>query len=325
MLGTLVIGVVGLALMALPAFGQDAIFADGFESGDTSLWSETVGLSVTYAIGHRSMTWVDPSRDDRSVPAEVYYPASAAGDDVPVAAGAFPVVVCGHGFLQDAGSPRNVAEALVPAGYLVALPATETGLPMGHLDFGLDLGFVAQSLVAAGEDPGSPFHGHVGDRLAAAGHSAGGGAAHLAVTSFPGLFQAIATMAAAKTNPDSVVAAQGMTIPALYLADDRNCTLQAGGAPVDHYAAAGSSCKALLTIQDGTHCGYVYPNFWCTTVDCASGVDAALQRQIVTDYLRPWLDWALDGDAAALAAFDALASADVRLASYQQQGCPLPP
>jgi len=312
---------VALVLTTLPLAAQDDIFADDFETGGTSRWSETVGLIITFELGHRSMTWVDPSRSNRSVPAEVYYPATTAGDEVPFAAGAFPVVVCGHGFMQTADSPLNVAEVLVPGGYIVALPATETGFPMDHLDFGLDVGFVAQSLEAEGASASSPFFGHVGDRLAAAGHSAGGGAAHLAASSFPGLFHSIATMAAARTDPDSVAAAQSLTIPALYLADDRNCALEAGGAPVDHYNASGASCKALLTILDGLHCSYVYPNFWCTSVDCSSGIDPELQRQIVADYLRPWLDWVLKNDAAALASFDALASSDPRLASYQQEGC----
>jgi hypothetical protein len=131
-------------MAALPAAAQ-AIFADGFETGDTSRWSDTVGLR--FALGHRSVTWVDASRSNRSVPAEVYYPAEVAGDDVPVAPGSFPVVVCGHGFTMDASSPVNVAEAMVPHGYIVVLPDTETTIFFpSHADFGMDIAFLARTL-----------------------------------------------------------------------------------------------------------------------------------------------------------------------------------
>jgi len=45
-----------------------------------------------YAIGHRSVSWQDPERGNRTVTAEGYYPANSAGDNVPVASGSFPVV-----------------------------------------------------------------------------------------------------------------------------------------------------------------------------------------------------------------------------------------
>ena len=313
-----------VALAAGSAAGQGLIFADGFESGGTSAWSETVGLS--FQLGQRSATFQDAARSNRNVPTELYYPAMTAGDAVPVAEGWFPVVVCGHGFTMDASSPVNLAEALVPSGYIVVLPDTETSpLFPSHADFGQDIAFLARRLQDEGANPASPFFGRVGSASAAAGHSMGGGAAHLAVADYASTygvsFATIATMAAARTDPSSITAAASITVPALYLADDRNCALQAGGAPVDHYAAVGSSCKTLLTIQDGRHCHYVYPRGFCSLGDCSSGINGDLQRQIVAEYLLPWFDWTLKGSPEALARFNALMASDSRLASSQQEGC----
>ena len=311
-----------VALAAAPAAAQ-VVFADGFESGDISAWSDVIGLR--YELGHRTVTWLDATRGNRSVPAEVYYPAAAAGDDVPVAAGWFPVVVCGHGYTMDAASPRNLAEALVPLGFIVVLPDTETGLFPSHDDFGKDIAFLARTLQDEGAAPSSPFFGRVAPLSAASGHSMGGGAAHLAVADHAAgygvEFATIATLAAARTSPSSITAAAGITVPALYLADDRDCVLQAGGAPSDHYAAVSSSCKTLLTIQDGRHCHYVYPTFLCELGDCATGIDGNVQRQIVAEYLIPWFEWTLKGRVEALVRFNALMASDPRLHSYQQLGC----
>jgi len=56
---------------------------------------------ASYGIGHVSVTFDDPDRVDRPVPAEIFYPADEPGEGVPVApapAGGFPAVVIGHAF-----------------------------------------------------------------------------------------------------------------------------------------------------------------------------------------------------------------------------------
>lgn len=44
----------------------------------------------TYQVGHVAMSFTDPARNNRQIPVEVYYPAVAAGEEVPVAPGLFP-------------------------------------------------------------------------------------------------------------------------------------------------------------------------------------------------------------------------------------------
>ncbi len=58
------------------------------------------GYAQNYSIGHHGQhnpDYFDALRN-RNVWTEVYYPANTAGDDVPLAAGQFPVIVFGHGF-----------------------------------------------------------------------------------------------------------------------------------------------------------------------------------------------------------------------------------
>ena len=92
-----------------------------------------------YEIGHTSTVYLDPARDNRQVGVEIYYPATVAGDDVPVApppAGGFPPIAFGHGYMMAYDDYDYMWTALVPAGYILALPRTEGGLFPSHEEFG---------------------------------------------------------------------------------------------------------------------------------------------------------------------------------------------
>ncbi|MFN5386243.1 MAG: hypothetical protein ACK5CO_05400, partial [Bacteroidota bacterium] len=39
-------------------------------------------MAQPYPIGHRQTTFTDANRNNRSIPCEVYYPATIAGDNV---------------------------------------------------------------------------------------------------------------------------------------------------------------------------------------------------------------------------------------------------
>ncbi len=57
------------------------------------------GAAQNYPIGHRTITYNDPERNNRPVPPELYYPALTAGNKLPPATGIFPVIVFGYGYL----------------------------------------------------------------------------------------------------------------------------------------------------------------------------------------------------------------------------------
>jgi len=287
-------------------------------------------LPAQWQIGQRTVAWSDPSRSGRSVPALVWYPADVAGPDAPVAAGTFPVIAAGHGFTMPASTLASLAETLVPAGYIVAAPDTETTfIPFpNHEALARDLAFLAARFGQANTDPGSPFHGHVAEAAAVLGHSMGGGCAFMAVhyQSLYGVtFQALAGLdpATSSTDPDSVAAAAGMTLPTLVLANDHGCTV--GQQPSDHYGGSGAPCKAYVEILNSNHCQFTDPGGFCSLGDCSGGgfISASQQQAVVGDLLRPFLAWAVKGDPAGWTAFRDMFDLDPRLADRMvAEGCP---
>ena len=96
-----------------------------------------------FEIGHTTFSFEDADRNDRIVFGEIYYPSDVEGDDVDFAIGQFPIVVFGHGFAMQWSEYSVWWETLVPQGYIVAFPKTESSIfPVpSHEDFGLDLAF----------------------------------------------------------------------------------------------------------------------------------------------------------------------------------------
>lgn len=86
----------------------------------------TTLLAQPFNIGHTTVGFFDSSRN-RSIETEVYYPADTPGENVPLALGNYPVIVFGHGFLMSWEAYQNFWTELVPSGYVICFPTTETG------------------------------------------------------------------------------------------------------------------------------------------------------------------------------------------------------
>ena len=102
----------------------------------------TLGFTQPYQTGQTTITFTDPDRNNRSIPTQIFYPASTGGSNVPVAAGEFPVIAFGHGFVMVYSAYEYLWQALVPQGYILVLPTTEGGFSPNHLALGLDLRFL---------------------------------------------------------------------------------------------------------------------------------------------------------------------------------------
>ncbi|MFM7769105.1 MAG: alpha/beta hydrolase family protein, partial [Bacteroidota bacterium] len=166
-------------------------------------------------IGNTSITFTDNSRNGRSIPCEIYYPATTTGTDVAASTGVFPVVAVGHGFVIGASSYELVATELVPQGFIVALVNTEGGFAPSHGDFGLDLSFVTHAIQAEGNNSSSILFGHVHpSKEAVLGHSMGGGASWLAA-GVDSEIDAVVGLAPAETNPSAIAAAANVQCPVL--------------------------------------------------------------------------------------------------------------
>ena len=269
------------------------------------------GTAAAYEIGHTSLSYSDPERSGRAVPTEAYYPADISGEDVPVATpppDGFPAVAFGHGFLIPWSDYDFVWEGLVPEGFIVLLPDTESGLLPDHLDLGLDLAFVLRELRDDSADPGSIFFDAVSQAGAVCGHSMGGGASFLAADSDPGV-TAIANLAAAETNPSAISAAASITAPALIFSGSNDCVTPPGSHQTPMYDSLVSDCRTRVTLTGGSHCQFAEYNFTCSLGEggCPSPtITRTEQHDLTVSLLVPWLRYALEDDQAAWLEFESL-------------------
>ncbi len=258
-------------------------------------------LSAQFSIGHRTFSFLDPDRANREVTGEIYYPADMDGDNVVLANGEFPLIVFGHG-LGMAWSEYSVWwEALVPKGYIVAFPTTETSvIPFpSHAEYGTDMDFVLKTYMSENADANSDFFQKLTGKNALMGHSMGGGCSYLASGTNAADVETIITMAAADTDPSAITASANISIPVLTLAGSEDCVVMAGGTPVDIYGGlTASSYKAYVEITGASHCqfGIASTGSICTIGEfaCAgSAMPIADQHNQMLSSAMPWLDFFL--------------------------------
>ncbi|MEY4330912.1 MAG: hypothetical protein RL609_1660 [Bacteroidota bacterium] len=277
-----------------------------------------------FSVGHAQAAYIDATRANRNVTCELYYPADAAGDNVAIAAGVFPVVVIGHGFVMSASVYDIYWNALVPEGYVVAVPTTEGSLFPSHDNFGKDMAFLVSQLQLEGTNAASFLYNAIATTSAVMGHSMGGGSAFLAMQANPNI-TAMAAMAPAETNPSAVGAAANIQRPTLIFAGINDCVAP----PADHqlpmFNALASDCKSYVGIVGGDHCQFASSNFNCTfgqsTCSPQATISASEQQSSVLDNLIPWLDFYLKNDCAQGEIFQANVTSN---AAYEvQQNCTL--
>ncbi|GIJ78229.1 Chlorophyllase enzyme [Micromonospora phaseoli] len=248
-----------------------------------------------FAVGVRQLKL---TRDgDRSLPVTIWYPASgrAGGEPVDSAQGAdgkFPVVMFSHGL---GGRPTDYAALLTrwaAAGFVVAAPTFPNTSRRGDgnnvldvLNQPADVSYALTRVLALDGRDGDPLRGRLAtDRVAAAGHSAGG------VTTI-GLFTAgrderlAAGIVFAGTAVGVGTAFAGATAPQLFVHGEADEVVQysAGKAVYDKVPWP----KAMLSLPDGDH-----------GRDLLRDGDGASLR-VVADTTIEFLRWTLYGDAAA--------------------------
>jgi len=269
--------------------------------------------SIAQSVGHMSVTYTDPARSNRSVATEIYYPATSAGDNTPFATGQFPVIVFGHGFVMSASVYSYFYNAMVPLGYIVALPTTEGSISPVHADFGADLAFLINKIQSEGLNSSSTFYNHVGATSAVMGHSMGGGSSFLACQNNT-IPTCMVTFAAAETTPSSTTAAASVTIPALVLSGTADCVAPSATNQIPMYNALASACKVYMSITDGSHCYFADYNFNCTLGESTCGntvppLPRADQQDVTLDFVKIYLNYYLKGNTPSWGVFvDSLSS-----------------
>jgi dienelactone hydrolase len=282
-------------------------------------------VSAQFEIGQTTITFNDPDRTGgfgsgggpgRQIQTEIYYPADAAGTDVNLANGEFPIIVFGHGFVMAWSAYENIWEELVPQGYIVAFPRTEGGFSPTHADFGQDLSLVLDDLLSLDQDNSSLFFEKLNDRSAIMGHSMGGGSTMLAAAENTNA-TTIVGLAPAETDPSAIAAAANITIPALILSGASDGVTPDDEHHIPIYDALASQCKYFVSILGGAHCYFANGNFNCDTGEAlsSSGITVTREEQQQTSYdaYIPWLDYYLKDDASALQTFDEFVENDTRV------------
>jgi len=262
------------------------------------------GFYVSAQVGGTSITFTDAARGNRSVTTQIYYPATNTGNNTPVATGQYPVIAFGHGFAISYTQYQWLADALVPCGYIVAFPDTETGTifpPPDHGEFGADLAFVVSSIQAEGANSSSILFGAVGTTSALGGHSMGGGASFLGAENNANI-TALFNFAAAETNPSAIAAAANVSVPTLVIEGANDCVAPSAGNTGDMFTALPVACKSLINITGASHCQFASSDLICGfgEFSCSASISEADQEAEVLDYLKPFLDTFLKGDCDAL-------------------------
>jgi dienelactone hydrolase len=139
----------------------------------------------TFAVGTRKLT-LDRGRT-RPLPTRLWYPAVGSPGAGPAAglepaAGQFPIVLFSHGLTASPTDYSAMLSRWARAGFVVAAPAypfTSHGVPtfspLDVLNQPADASEVLTRVLALNRRPGDPLRGRIDpDRVAAAGHSAGG-------------------------------------------------------------------------------------------------------------------------------------------------------
>lgn len=279
---------------------------------------QSIALGATHQVGHRQITFVDTTRANRQIQCEVYYPAATAGDNVAIAVGKFPVLIYGHGFVMPVSVYDVYWNALVPKGYIIILPTTESSFSPSHTNFGKDLAYAAKSMRLQGSLPTSPFFNAVDSTSAVMGHSMGGGCAFLAMQYDPQI-TALVSFAGAVTNPSSVTAAMSITKPSLVIAGANDCVAPPKNHQIPMYDSLATQCKTYVSIIGANHCQFASNNFNCSfgesTCSPKATINAATQQSILFQHVIPWLDYYLKRNCIAGDQFQTLLSAPAGITS----------
>ncbi len=258
-----------------------------------------LSMAQGFLVGYRQVTFTDPNRSNRSIPTDIYYPATSSGTNAPIANGSFPVLVLGHGFVMDVSSYRCFADSLVPYGYILLLPRTEGGIQPSHQQFGLDLRFLNEQMKVEGQTPTSFFYQRVAPASAIMGHSMGGGASFLAAASYTGV-TTVVNFAAAETNPSSIQAAKQVTVPVLMFIGENDGVTPPAQHQLPMFDSCASACKIRVTIIGGGHCYFADPSTTCSfgegTTSPQPTITRAEQQRRVFGILRPYLGYRLKGN-----------------------------
>jgi dienelactone hydrolase len=232
---------------------------------------------------------VVPRPDDGgSFEARLHYPVPGSSSDA--GGEPAPVVAFGHGYQTSVELYAETLDHLASWGIVVIAPRSGGELFPSHQAFADDLRHALDWVVS--EADGSDWPAGAVDSAArgVVGHSMGGGAAVLAAAGDPTI-RAVATLAAAETDPSAIEAASRLAVPSLFVAaaDDTITPVAAHQRPM--FEATRWDRAQLRTIAGGGHCGFLDSETLLLRLVCGEtaierGEQLATTRAVLTAWLR---------------------------------------
>lgn len=282
----------------------------------TAIGLAAIAYSQNHAIGHTTIMFEDPERNNRQIETEIYYPATSAGDDTPAVNDEFPVIVFGHGFVMAWSAYENLWTEFVPRGYIMAFPRTEGNIvSTDHQQFGWDLEFLVTAMQQQGSVQNSVLYNRVAPETALMGHSMGGGAAFLAADSLCNNgnqnLKTLIGLAPAESNSNgvsSISSASEVTVPSFILSGVQDGVTPPADHHIPMYNNLASECKTILHITGGAHCYFANSNFNCDFGEGTSSTGISISRleqhDVTFDLVNLWLDYSLKADCADFSVFN---------------------
>jgi pimeloyl-ACP methyl ester carboxylesterase len=201
---------------------------------------------------------------ERELRVDVYYPATEAGDDTPVAAGSFPLVVYSHGFMSSLAENAGLLRVLASRGYVAAAPSfpnTSLGSDTNLFDVVNqpgDVSFLIDWLLDLDEPAPNPVSGAVDEAHIITGGLSLGGMTTLLTTYHGGLRDERISAAFALAPPTAMFTSafyETTTVPFLLIAGSEDAVVaypENGAAGFERMLAPAE----FMTLVAGSHLGF---------------------------------------------------------------------
>ncbi len=277
-----------------------------------------VQAQAIFKIGHDQISLQDQTRNNRLITAELYYPATDNGEQVPSVDGTFPLILFAHGYQQLYTDYHDIWEALVPDGYIIVFLTTEGGTTIDLDVYTQDIIFLLNDFLNGYLAKNAIVTGHLNGKSALMGHSTGGGASYLAQSIQP-LGNTVVSLAALGkpygtiSGSSPIESTDQIKVSSLVLSGKEDCICPGNIHQQPIYDKLSSDTKAMVTIDFGDHCGFsdssncpIAEYISCGIFGQNPTMDNAEQMVMALQYITPWLDHFLKTKSGAWSIFQSL-------------------
>lgn len=212
-------------------------------------------LPGPYPVAQRNVTVTRPGGS--TFTAQLRYPATSTSSTAPIAPAAIPApaISFGHGFLSPVDIYDSTMDHLASHGYIVIATTSGGELFPNHANYSADMRYCLTHLEQQDLVKTSFLFGAVDESaFGISGHSMGGGASALAA-GVDARIKALATLAAAETNPSSSNAMLTVQRPSLFIVGSQDSIVTP--ATTQNQYNACDAPRQFVTIAGGSHCGFV--------------------------------------------------------------------